>query len=59
VQLALPEQGFPKGLGMGTVIVPENMVAISWSKDGRSGIMVRADAVKVVGGQTGMKQAAA
>jgi hypothetical protein len=59
VQLALPENGFPKGLGMGTVVVPENMVAISWSKDGRSGIMVRADSVKIVGGQAGVKQAAA
>jgi hypothetical protein len=59
VQMALPETGFPKGLGMGTLVVPENMVAISWSKDGRSGIMVRADAVKVVAGQASMKQAAA
>jgi hypothetical protein len=59
VQLALPENGFPKGLGMGTVVVPENMVAITWSKDGRSGVMVRADSVKVAGGQAGMKQAAA
>ena len=59
IQLALPENGFPKGLGMGTLIVPENMVAIAWSKDGRSGVMVRADSVKVVGGQAGVKQAAA
>ena len=59
IQLALPENGFPKGLGMGTLVIPENMVAISWSKDGRSGVMVRADSVKVVGGQAAMKQAAA
>jgi hypothetical protein len=59
VQLALPENGFPKGLGMGTLVIPENMVAISWAKDGRSGVMVRADSVKVVGGQAGVKQAAA
>jgi hypothetical protein len=58
VQLALPENGFPKGLGMGTLVIPENMVAISWSKDGRSGVMVRADSVKVSGGQAGVKQAA-
>jgi hypothetical protein len=59
VQLALPENGFPKGLGMGTLVVPGNMVAISWAKGDRSGIMVRADSVKVLGGQAGVKQAAA
>jgi len=47
IQMALPENGFPKGLGMGTLVTPENMVAISWSKDGRSGVMVRADSVKM------------
>ena len=59
VQLALPENGFPKGLSMGTAVVPENMMAIAWTKDDRSGVMVRADSVKVVGGQPAMKQAAA
>jgi hypothetical protein len=59
VQLALPEGGFPKGLGIGAVIVPEAMVAVTWEKNGRSGVMVRAKSVKVEGGQAGLKAAAA
>ena|SRR6516165_2906007 len=58
VQLALPENGFPKGLGIGAVIVPEAMVAVTWEKNGRSGVMVRAKSVKVEGGQAGLKGAA-
>ena len=59
VQLSLPEGGFPKGLGIGAIIVPEDMVAVTWEKNGRSGVMVRAKSVKVQGGQAGMKAAAA
>ena len=55
VQLALPEGGFPKGLGIGAVIIPEGMVAVTWEKNGRSGVMVRAKSVKVEGGQAGLK----
>jgi hypothetical protein len=58
VQLALPEGGFPKGLGIGAIVVPEAMVAVTWEKNGRSGVMVRARAVKVEGGQAGLKGAA-
>ena len=58
VQLALPENGFPKGLGIGAVVVPEAMVAVTWEKNGRSGVMVRAKSVKVEGGQAGLKGAA-
>jgi hypothetical protein len=58
VQLALPENGFPKGLGIGAVIVPEAMLAVTWEKNGRSGVMVRAKSVKVEGGQAGLKGAA-
>ena len=59
VQLALPEGGFPKDLGIGAVIVPEGMVAVTWEKNGRSGVMVRAKSVKVQGGQAGLKGVAA
>ena len=55
VQLALPEGGFPKGLGIGTVVIPEAMVAVTWEKNGRSGVMVRAKSIKVEGGQAGLK----
>ena len=59
VQLALPEGGFAKGLGIGAVIIPEAMVAVTWEKNGRSGVMVRAQSVKVEGGQAGGKGVAA
>jgi hypothetical protein len=59
VQLGLPEGGFPKGLGIGTLIVPEALVAIPGVKDGRFGVMVRARSIKVVGGQAGLKATAA
>ena len=59
VQLALPEGGFPKGLGIGAVIIPEGMVAVTWEKNGRSGVMVRATSIKVEGGQAGLKGSAA
>jgi hypothetical protein len=59
VQLALPEGGFPKDLGIGAVIIPEGMVAVTWEKNGRSGVLVRAKSVKVAGGQAGVKGVAA
>ena len=59
MQLGLPENGFPKGLGIGTIILPEHMVVIYWNRDGRSGVMLRAQAAKVQGGQAGLKSAAA
>ena len=59
VQLTLPEGGFPKGLGIGALVVPEAMVAVTWEKNGRSGVMVRAKSVKVEGGQAGLKGVAA
>jgi hypothetical protein len=59
IQLSLPEGSFPKGLGLGALIVPEQMVAVTWEKNGRSGVMVRARSVKVEGGQAGLKGAAA
>lgn len=59
VQMTLPEGGFPKGLGIGAVVVPEAMVAVTWEKNGRSGVMVRAKSVKVEGGQAGLKGVAA
>jgi hypothetical protein len=59
VQLALPEGGFPKGIGIGTIVIPEGMVAVTWDKNGRSGVMVRAKAIKVEGGQAGLKGAVA
>jgi hypothetical protein len=59
VQLALPESGLPKGLGIGAMIIPESMVAVTWEKNGRFGVMVRARSVKVEGGQAGLKGAAA
>jgi hypothetical protein len=59
IELGLPENGFPKNLTVGTVVVAENMIAIPWiSKRGKLGVMVRADAIKVVGGQAGLKPAA-
>jgi hypothetical protein len=59
VQLSLPEGGFPKNLGIGSMVVPVDMVAITWEKNGRWGVMVRASSVKVEGGTTGLKAAAA
>jgi hypothetical protein len=59
VQLTLPEGGFPKGLGMPAMIVPEAMVTVKWEKDGRHGEIIRAKSVKVEGGQAGLKGAAA
>jgi hypothetical protein len=51
VQLSLPEGGFPKGIGIGSMVIPEAMVAITWEKNGRWGVMVRANSVKVAGGR--------
>jgi hypothetical protein len=59
VQLSLPEGGFPKELGIGAVVIPEEMVAVTWQKEGRSGVMVRAKSVKVDGGRAAAKGAAA
>lgn len=59
IQLALPEGGFPKNLGLGTVVVPEEMVAVAWSKNGRSGVMVRAKSVRIEGASSTAKAAAA
>jgi hypothetical protein len=59
IQLSVPENGLPKGLGIGALVVPEQMVAITWEKNGRSGVMVRARALKLVGGQAGLKGVAA
>lgn len=59
VQLSVPEAGFPKGLGIGAIVVPDHMVAVTWEKNGRSGVMVRAKSVKVEGGSAGLKGAAA
>ena len=59
IQLSLPEGGFPKGLGLGAIVIPGDMVAVTWEKNGRSGVMVRAKSIKVEGGQAGLKGAAA
>lgn len=59
VQLALPEGGFPKNIGLGTVVVPEEMVAVAWSKNGRSGVMVRAKSVRAEGASSAAKSASA
>jgi hypothetical protein len=59
VQLGLPEGGFPKGLGIGALVVPELLVAIPWLKDNRFGVMVRASSLKVEGGAAGLKGVAA
>ena len=59
VQMTLPEGGFPKGLGIGALVIPEAMLAVTWEKNGRSGVMVRAKSVKVEGGQAGVKGVAA
>lgn len=58
VQLTLPEGGFPKNIGIGAIVVPEEMVAVTWEKNGRSGVMVRAKSLKVEGGLAGTKAAA-
>ena len=54
-QLGVPEGGFPKELNMGGLIIPELMVAIPWAKPDRSGVMARANSVKVDGGRPGLK----
>ena len=58
VQLTIHEGGFPKNIGIGAIDVPEEMVAVTWEKNGRSGVMVRAKSVKVEGGLAGAKAAA-
>ncbi len=58
VQMSVPENGFPKGLGIGAMVVPDSMIAVLWEKNGRSGVMVRAKSLKVEGGQAGLKGAA-
>jgi hypothetical protein len=59
IQLGLPENGFPKNLTVGTTVVAVNMIAIPWAnKKGKSGVMLRADAIKIVGGQAGLKPTA-
>jgi hypothetical protein len=58
VQWTLPENGFPKGLGIGALVAPESWVAVKWEKDGRHGEMHRVKSVKVEGGQAGLKGAA-
>ena len=58
VQLTLPEGGFPKNIGIGAIVIPEEMVAVTWEKNGRSGVMVRAKSVKVEGDLAGTKAAA-
>jgi hypothetical protein len=59
VQLAVPEGGFPKELGIGAFVIPESMVAIHWEKAGRSGVMLSAKSVKVAGGSGAVKGVAA
>jgi hypothetical protein len=59
VQLALPEGGFPPNIGVGAIVIPEQMVAVTWSKGERSGVMMRARAVRVEGGSAAVKGAAA
>lgn len=55
VQFSLPEGGFPKDLGVGAMNVPEEMVAVTWEKNGRSGVMVRTKSRKVEGGSAGVR----
>lgn len=55
IQLTVPEGSFPKGLGIGSVVVPEQMMAVAWEKNGRSGVMVRAKSIKAEGSQSGLK----
>jgi hypothetical protein len=59
VQLAVPEGSFPKSLTIGAVVIPEEMVAVTWSKDGRFGVMVRAKSIKLDSAPTALKSTAA
>lgn len=55
IQLQVPEGGFPKGLGIGAMVVPDLMAAILWEKtDGRHGVMYKARSLKVEGGSAGL-----
>jgi hypothetical protein len=45
--------------GQAAVVIPEGMVAVTWEKNGRSGVMVRATSIKVEGGQAGLRGSAA
>ena len=58
VQMSVPEGAFPKGLGIGAMVVPEQMTAVVWEKNGRFGVMVRTKSLKVEGGSSGLKGAA-
>ena len=37
VQLTLPEGGFPKNIGIGVIVVPEEMVAVTWERTAAGG----------------------
>jgi hypothetical protein len=59
IQLAVPEGGFPKELGVGAFVTPEAMVAIHWERNGRWGVMLSAKSVKAAGGSAAVKGVAA
>jgi hypothetical protein len=58
MQVGVPENGFPKGMGIGTMVIPDDLLGIRWENDKTNGIMLRARSVKVDGGQAGMKATA-
>lgn len=46
IQVSLPDNGFPPDLAVGTVVTFEALVCITWEKNGRHGLMWRAQAVR-------------
>lgn len=60
VELGVPENGFPKGLGIGPFLIPEGLTLVMFErKEGGLGAMWRVKSVKVEGGLAGLKGAAA
>lgn len=59
IQLGIPEGGFPKELAPGVFIHPEQMLVVTWEKNGNKGQIVKAKSVKVQGGTGAIKAAAA
>lgn len=58
--LGVPEGGFPKELGIGAVVNPEDWVSIEWGENqAKHGTFHKAKSVKVPGGSAAAKGAAA
>ena len=49
-EVSVPEPGLPTGLKMGDVVTATDLTAFLWEKNGRHGVMFRAQALTVKAG---------